>query len=286
MKTLSAIIETRGVVRDLQSRGRTVGFVPTMGALHAGHRSLIDAARDRSDAVVVSIFVNPTQFTQGEDLDRYPRPIETDLELCRHAGVDLVFLPTVETMCPQGATTEVRVAGLTAGLCGSHRPGHFEGVATVVAKLFNIVPANTAFFGEKDYQQLKTIERMVRDLDMPIEISPCPTVRESDGLAVSSRNAYLSPAHREQAASISRAMRSAGESHESGELNAGRLIAQMESEILDAGPADVDYISIVGAETLEDIETVDQPARICIAARIGGCRLIDNMPLGAPRAMR
>lgn len=282
MNTYSSISETRAAVRDLGRRGQTVGFVPTMGALHFGHRSLIEAARGRCDAVVVSIFVNPTQFSPGEDFDSYPRPVEDDLAVCREMGVDLVFLPSVETMYPPAAMTRISVGGLTENLCGAHRPGHFDGVTTVVAKLFNIVPATAAFFGEKDYQQLKVLERMVRDLDIPIEIVPCPTLREPDGLAISSRNAYLTDTQRLQATSLSRAMRCAQEAFSTGERDAARLIALMESELHRAGPVSIDYVSIVDVATLENVETLIAPARICIAARIGSCRLIDNMPLGAP----
>jgi pantoate--beta-alanine ligase len=284
MRTTNSISETRSAVKGFHSEGKTVGFVPTLGALHAGHKSLIDAARRRCDAVVVSIFVNPTQFTPGEDYAKYPRTPEADLELCRKASVDLVFAPGVETMYPAGAATRVHVSGLTEGLCGANRPGHFDGVTTVVGKLFNIVPADMAFFGEKDYQQLKAIERMVRDLDMPIEIVPCPTIRESNGLAISSRNAYLSPVEREQALSLSRAMQRASDAIDQGTREAKALIELMETHIRSAGDARIDYISIVDPETLQPIDKIVGPARICLAVRIGKCRLIDNLAVDAAGA--
>ncbi len=254
-----------------------------MGALHAGHRSLIDVARVRGDAVVVSIFVNPTQFSPGGDCERYPRPLQTDLEVCRNAGVDLVFTPTATEMYPPHCSTSIHVSGLTAGLCGAHRPGHFDGVTTVVAKLFNIVPAHLACFGEKDYQQLKVVQRMVRDLGIPIDIVPCSTVREPDGLAVSSRNVYLSATERRQASALSRALRRGAQSFSHGQRSPQRLIEQATDEIRQAGPFVIDYVSVVDAETLEPLDTVGGEARMCVAARLGECRLIDNLPLGAAR---
>lgn len=280
-QALSSIRETREVVSAMRRDGRVVGFVPTMGALHVGHRALIEAARRRCDAVVVSIFVNPVQFCPGEDCDRYPRPVDADLDICRRDCVDLVFLPSVEEMYPLGCATTVHVAGLTDGLCGACRPGHFDGVTTVVAKLFHIIPADVAFFGEKDYQQLKVVQRMVAELNFPIRIVPCPTVREDDGLAVSSRNAYLAPAERRQAVSLSRAMRHAIASFAEGARDVQQLVERITAEIREAGPVTIDYVSIVDAETLAPLDVVDRPARICVAARIGACRLIDNMAVGA-----
>ena len=275
MKVLSSIEQTRAAVAAMRGDGRSIGFVPTMGALHVAHRSLIDAACDRCDAVVVSIFVNPTQFCPGEDYEQYPRPLEADLAMCRQAGV----------MYPIGSTTTVRVDRLTDGLCGAHRPGHFDGVTTVVAKLFNIVAPDVAFFGEKDYQQLKVIARMVRDLDMPIEIVGCPTVRDKDGLAMSSRNAYLSPWQREQAVSLSQAMGHAAEAVAAGTRDASALIEQMERQIREAGAVDIDYVSVVDAETLESLDEVRGASRFCVAVRIGGCRLIDNLAVDVSGAM-
>lgn len=281
MKTVSGIEETRAAVAELRRGGRTIGLVPTMGALHAGHESLIEAAVAGCDAVVVSVFVNPTQFGPGEDYDEYPRPLETDSAICRQAGADVLFVPTVEAMYPDGATTMIHLAGLTAGLCGAGRPGHFDGVATVVAKLFHIVTPDRAFFGEKDYQQLKVIQRMVRDLVMSVEIVGCPTVRDEHGLAISSRNAYLTPGQRAQALSLSSAMRDAVDRVDGGELDVSTLIEEMKGRIRKVGDAEIEYVAIVDAETLEPLDRVGGQARICVAVRIGSCRLIDNMALGA-----
>ncbi|MCH7527236.1 MAG: pantoate--beta-alanine ligase [Planctomycetes bacterium] len=281
MQTTTSINDTRSAVAAYRREGKTIGFVPTMGALHVGHTALIEAARGRCGVVVVSIFINPMQFGAGEDYAGYPRTPETDLEACRECGVDLLFAPTRDIMYPPDATTTVHVAGLTDGLCGAHRPGHFDGVATVVAKLLNIVMPDLAFFGEKDYQQLKVIERLVRNLDMPIEIVSCPTVREEDGLAVSSRNAYLSPIEREQAVSLSRSMRRAADAVANGTRDARALIELMEQHIKAAGPAEIDYIDIVDPETLEPVQTVRGSVRICMAVRIGPCRLIDTIAVDA-----
>ena len=248
-----------------------------MGALHAGHRSLIDEAVTHCEAAVVSIFVNPTQFAAGEDFDSYPKTTEADLAICRQAGVQLVFLPSAGEMYRADATTMVHTSRLTEGLCGGARPGHFDGVTTVVAKLLNIVEPDVAFFGEKDYQQLKVIERMVRDLDMPVEIVGCPTVREPDGLAVSSRNAFLSPGQRDQATCLWQAMNEASEAIASGDRETSRLVRTMERRIRRAGPCTIDYVSIVDCETLQPIDAVTGPARICVAVRLGGCRLMDNI---------
>jgi len=283
MDAAYSIAQTREKVAAARRDGRSVGLVPTMGALHAGHISLIREARARLGEhgfVVVSVFVNPTQFGPGEDFARYPRPIEDDLELCRQHGADLVFHPPVSEMYPQPGMTKVHVQGLTAGLCGAIRPGHFDGVTTVVAKLLNIVGPDAAFFGEKDYQQLVAVRRMVRDLDMPVEIVACPTVREADGLAMSSRNRYLEPEQRRQAAVLYRAMRRAVEASAAGRVDAAALIAGIESDIRESGPAVIEYVKIVDAERLEELPRVDRPARVCLAVRIGACRLIDNLAVG------
>lgn len=283
MLVISEIEPTRRAVRDAQHAGNTVGLVPTMGALHAGHLSLIHAARARCSTVAVTIFVNPTQFGPGEDLDQYPRPLEADLAACESAGVDIVFTPSVETMYPSGSLTTVHVGGITEILCGPVRPGHFDGVATAVAKLFEILPANAAFFGEKDYQQLIVIRRMVRDLNMPIEIVACPTVREPDGLALSSRNRYMSAGERKQAASLSRALFAAIQRVADGEREVIRIVDEVRQDVLGTGPAKIDYIEVVDASTLELMRVIDRPARICLAVRIGSCRLIDNVGVDAPR---
>lgn len=263
----------------LQARccGRTVGLVPTMGALHDGHLSLIRAARERCGLVAVTIFVNPTQFAPHEDFESYPRTLESDCQQCEEAGVDLVFTPDAEAMYPSGTQTTVHVAEVTQGLCGPWRPGHFDGVATICTKLFNILPADLAFFGEKDYQQLVMIRRMVVDLHIPIKITGCPTVREHDGLAMSSRNAYLSPKERSQAASLSRALFAAVRSVNNGERSAGAITKAIREEILAAGPAVIEYVEVVDPETLQSVQVVERPARLCLAVRIGSCRLIDNV---------
>lgn len=269
----------RRFVTSARRAGKTVGLVPTMGALHEGHLSLIRASQNRCDVTAVTIFVNPTQFGPGEDSERYPTPHEADLAACGAEGVDLVFMPDVEAMYPPGSVTHVQVAGLTEHLCGAHRPGHFDGVTTVVMKLFQILPADVAFFGEKDYQQMMVIQRMVRDLNLPIEIAACPTVREPDGLALSSRNAYLSPDERQQALSLSRALLAAADRVAHGERRAPAITRQIRETILASGPVAIDYVDVVAAKSLELLEVVDRPARICLAVRIGSCRLIDNIAL-------
>lgn len=279
MHVVKDISEARCAVMALRLAGRSVGLVPTMGALHEGHRSLMRVAAGRCDAVAVTIFVNPRQFGPAEDLAAYPRPIREDLAACEAEGVAIVFTPEVATMYPPGATTAVHVAGLTEGLCGAHRPGHFDGVATIVTKLFNILPADAAFFGEKDYQQLQVIRRFVADLNIPIEIVGCPTVREADGLALSSRNVYLSAEHRAQAPALHRAMQAAAARVAKGERDVAVLSAAMRAEILAAGPFSIDYVEIVDADSLAPLARVDRPARICLAVRIGGTRLIDNLPI-------
>ncbi len=271
----------RLAVREARRSGRTVGLVPTMGALHEGHLSLIRAARERCDFVAVTIFVNPTQFGPGEDYQTYPRTLESDLQACETEGVDLVFRPATETVYPEGAQTTVHVDGVTKRLCGPCRPGHFDGVATVCAKLFSILPADLAFFGEKDYQQMVMIRRMALDLNLPIEIVPCPTVREPDGLAMSSRNASLSGEERKQAASLSRGLFAAADGIAAGERSAAAIVAVIRDRILWAGPADIEYIEVVDPDTLEGVKTIDGPVRICLAGRIGSCRLIDNIGVSA-----
>ncbi len=276
----------RQAVRAIQRIGGTVALVPTMGALHDGHLSLIRAAKARCSHVAVTIFVNPTQFAPTDDFAAYPRPLQADLDACKRAGSDIVFVPTVEAMYPAGTKTTVHVSELTDVLCGPLRPGHFDGVATVVTKLFQILPADAAFFGEKDYQQLTVIRQMVRDLDIPIEIVGCPTVREPDGLAMSSRNAYLTPAQRNQATWLSRALFNAVDRIREGDRDVAALVARIREEIISAGPSRIEYIEIVDAATLDRLSTVDRPARICLAVRIGACRLIDNVAVDAPPVPR
>ena len=286
METVTTIGELRGLVGRARAAGRTIGLVPTMGALHEGHRSLVRAARGQCGFVVVSIFVNPTQFGPNEDFERYPRALEADLAACRDDGADLVFCPRVSEMYPDPGLTTVRVSRLTEGLCGASRPGHFDGVTTVVAKLFNIVGPDAAFFGEKDYQQLQVIRRMTGDLDMPVEIVACPTVREPDGLARSSRNKYLSPAERKQATVLHRSMCRAAEAVAAGTTDGPTLIAEIERDLQQAGPCTIDYVKIVDPESLEELPRVDDAARICLAVKIGQCRLIDNLEIEGRRMGR
>ncbi len=279
MEVVSTIDEARGAVRAAQRSGMIVGLVPTMGALHEGHLSLVRAAKARCGWVMVTIFVNPTQFGPNEDFKAYPRSLEDDLAVCRSSGVDAVFVPSVEVMYGAVAKTTVHVNGLTDGLCGPHRPGHFDGVATVVAKLFQIAPADVAFFGEKDYQQLMVIRQMVADLNFDIEIVGCPTLREPDGLAMSSRNAYLSRSERAQAVAISRALFQARDTVAAGVTDPRKIVEKAQNTLVDAGITTIDYVEAVNAETLQPLETIDRTARLCIAARVGRTRLIDNIAL-------
>jgi pantoate--beta-alanine ligase len=258
--------------------GRPVVLVPTMGALHDGHRALVDLARSERDALVVAtIFVNPTQFGPREDLDAYPRALERDLSLCRDWGCDLVFTPDERVMYPAPQTAWVVVEGITEDLCGAVRPGHFRGVATVVAKLFHIVLPDAAVFGQKDAQQALVIREMVRRLDMAVEIRLAPTVREEDGLAMSSRNAYLEAAARTQAAAIHRALRAAGDAIASGEREARRVEAAARAVLEDGGIADVEYAELRAAGDLSPLERIEGRVILAVAARVGGARLIDNM---------
>lgn len=252
-----------------------------MGALHEGHRSLLRAARAACDVVVASIFVNPTQFGPNEDFAAYPRPLADDLAACQAEGVDMVFCPPVEEMYDPSAATTVAVARLTEGLCGAHRPGHFTGVTTVVAKLFNIVQPDVAFFGQKDAQQVVVIRKMVRDLLFPIEIVTCPTVREPDGLALSSRNAYLSPPERTQALCLSRALSFAREQIAGGARDTGRLLSAMRTQIESAGPCVIDYVDLVDADELTPKPRIEGRCLIALAVRIGRTRLIDNIVVEA-----
>lgn len=253
-----------------------------MGALHVGHVSLIERARSECGYVVVSIFVNPTQFGPNEDFNRYPRPRETDLQMCRDAGADLVFYPTVETMYPVGHRTFVEVDGLSSILEGAIRPTHFRGVATVVTKLFNIVQADRAYFGQKDYQQQTLLRVMARELDMPVEIVTCETIRDPDGLALSSRNAYLSPQERLSGLSLSRALRAAERLVVQGERSIPRLEAAMRQE-LDAAPGvKIDYAVVVHHESLTALSAAEPTMVALVAARVGATRLIDNLILRLP----
>ncbi|EHM10463.1 pantoate--beta-alanine ligase [Thermanaerovibrio velox DSM 12556] len=256
-----------------------VGFVPTMGYLHKGHLSLAERCRRDNRTAVVSIFVNPTQFGPSEDLSRYPRDLNGDLELLRSAGVDLVFAPEPSHMYPSDFSTWVEETSLSKGLCGARRPGHFRGVCTVVLKLFNLVKPDRAYFGEKDYQQLKVIQRMVRDLNMDVDVIGCPIVREEDGLAMSSRNVYLSPEERELALCLSRAIQRAQEEALKGERSPKRIIDAALSAVPEDPRVQVEYVNLVDPETLEDLDELRSAARILLAVRVGTTRLIDNGPL-------
>jgi pantoate--beta-alanine ligase len=261
-----------------RARDERVAFVPTMGYLHAGHVALIEEARRRADSVAVSIFVNPTQFGPTEDLARYPRDLPGDLQKASAAGAEVAFVPEAATMYPPGAQTFVQVRELEKGLCGDRRPGHFVGVATVVLKLFNIVRPHLAIFGEKDYQQLAVIRRMVADLDVPVEIVGMPTVREPDGLAMSSRNAYLSADNRRRAVALNQGLSAAKGLHGAGEARVPALV-QAAREVIQPRVDSLDYLEIRDAETLAPIGVIERPAVILVAAFVGGTRLIDNLRL-------
>jgi pantoate--beta-alanine ligase len=271
------VVRTIEECRRQRAQLGTIAFVPTMGALHQGHISLMEEAKRRAPRVAASIFVNPTQFGPQEDFTKYPRPIEKDLEKCERAGVDLVFNPTPEEMYPPGAPEAViDVPQLTTVLEGKHRPGHFKGVCQVVAKLFNIVRPEFACFGQKDFQQLKVLEAMVRGLDLPIEIVTCPTLRDPDGMAMSSRNAYLSPEDRQRGLSISRALRTARDEVQSGVRQTNRLITTMQKILLEQHLL-IDYVAAVDTTMLRPVEMVERETAMLIAARVGTTRLIDNM---------
>jgi pantoate--beta-alanine ligase len=266
----------RTALAELRAAGRSVGLVPTMGALHEGHLSLVRASAKQCDATVVTIFVNPTQFGPGEDFSRYPRDLDKDLELLADHRASLVFAPDVETMYGPGHETYIDVGPSAAVLDGAFRPGHFRGVATIVLKLFQLIPADVAFFGRKDYQQCLVIRRMVADLDVPIRIEVMPIVREADGLAMSSRNAYLSDEERRRALSLSEALAIARRMYAEGEHSAGRIRVAMEAHLRTAGRAEIDYVALVRDGTVEEMTTIDGPTAVLIAAQIGQTRLIDN----------
>ncbi|WP_084582383.1 pantoate--beta-alanine ligase [Sphingomonas azotifigens] len=276
MQTVRQIDDLRQALDAFRSEGARLAFVPTMGALHDGHMALVEAAKRAGTRVIVSIFVNPIQFGPNEDLAKYPRREQADSRMLANAGVDLLWMPTPEIMYPQGFATSVRVAGVSEPLDGAHRPGHFDGVATVVSKLFHQVRPDVALFGEKDWQQLQVIRRMVTDLDMGIEIQGVPTQREDDGLALSSRNAYLMPEDRTRAVALPRALGAAAKTIGEGGDRAAALAQARES--LAAAGFEVDYVALVDGESLGDpIE--GRPMRLLAAARIGGTRLIDNIPV-------
>ncbi|KAA5545850.1 pantoate--beta-alanine ligase [Roseiconus nitratireducens] len=286
MKTLDNIDQARFFVTRLRRDQQTVGLVPTMGALHEGHLSLVAESVQKCDRTVATIFVNPTQFSPGEDLDKYPRTLAEDLRFLEAAGADAVFLPSTETMYPPGFSTMVRPPRVSEPLEGRHRPTHFEGVATVVLKLFNIVPASDAFFGLKDYQQYRVIEAMVRDFNLPIVLHGCEIVREPDGLAMSSRNRYLDPDQRVRARCVPRALRAAEQALSAGERDAEAINRKMQA-ILDGdddseGVDAIDYAMLADPITLEPLKTVGDHAVALIAAHVGTTRLIDNLRWKVP----
>ncbi len=287
MRIIERTDEMQRQAEAWRNEGKKIGLVPTMGYLHEGHLALVRRARQLADVVVISIFVNPTQFGPGEDLERYPRDLARDRQLAGEAGADLAFVPVAEEMYPEGFQTHVEVSEITRFLCGKSRPGHFRGVATVVAKLFNIVKPHAAIFGEKDYQQLTVIRRMVKDLNMDVEIVGHPIVREADGLAMSSRNIYLTPEHRETALKLNLALRKAQELVGGGEKR-GEAVLRTVREILNAGGGmKVDYVELRDAENLTETASVESPTLLALAAFVGMTRLIDNCLLeGARHAAR
>jgi len=278
MIVAETIDQVRREVTRARSRGEAIGLVPTMGKLHAGHCSLIDAAKESCDYVVVSIFVNPTQFGPGEDFDAYPRSPAQDEDACRKHGVNLIFAPNVEAMYDSERLTTVSVERLTKTLCGRTRPSHFTGVCTVVAKLFNIVQPDKAFFGAKDFQQAVVIKRMTKDLNFPVHVVVCPTVREEDGLAMSSRNAYLEGDERTQAAALSASLAAAEKMIHKSHPPAEAVIRSIKDALSSTVPAgEIDYVQVVDPESLSDVESTDRPVLVALAVRIGSARLIDNM---------
>lgn len=279
MRIFHTIAEIREFVRQARAKGHSIGFVPTMGYLHEGHLELMRRAREQCDTVVVSIFVNPTQFGPGEDLASYPRDLERDARMAEGVGADAIFNPGAEEIYPPGYCTYVDVERITEYLCGASRPGHFRGVATVVSKLFNIVKPDYAFFGQKDAQQVLIIKRMAADLNMEVEVVTVPTVRERDGLAMSSRNVYLEPEQRRAALVLSKSLNRASEEVRAGERNAAK-IRQLVIDMIKAEPlADIDYVEIYSHPDLEPVEFIEGPALLALAVRMGRARLIDNIIL-------
>ena len=280
LQVITGVDAMRASVRGLQRGGETVGFVPTMGALHEGHLSLIEAAAAECDRVAASIFVNPTQFGPNEDFTKYPRPLERDLDLLRERGCDLAFVPEAAEMYPTGYGTSIDVGRVAVPWEGAARPGHFAGVATVVLKLFQCVPADRAYFGRKDYQQTLVVKRMAADLNLPIDVRVCPIVRDADGLALSSRNVYLSPDERRRALLLSQSLRLAEELVSRGQREAIVIRDRMLAHLNSAGGVNVEYVAIVRDETVDEVATIDGPVTIAVAARVGTTRLIDNVRIG------
>jgi len=276
-ESVQSIADLRERLREPRREGKRIGFVPTMGALHAGHEELLRVGRAQCDVLVASIFVNPLQFDRKDDLEKYPRTWDADIEICGRQGVDLVFAPTVADLYPQEVLTFVDSPVLSTHLCGAHRPGHFRGVATVVMKLFNAVQPDVAFFGEKDAQQLALIQRMVRDLNVPVEIVPVPTVRESDGLAISSRNRHLTEEQRRVAPALYRGLLEGARAMTAGERQAAAVIEKATAEIATEPSVRIEYLELVDPETITPVEVVGDDALLAIAAWVGDTRLIDNI---------
>jgi len=284
MRLISTIDEMRGFVRQTRTAGKSLGLVPTMGALHEGHLRLVREARNQCDVVVVSVFVNPTQFGPGEDISRYPRALDRDLQLLRGLEVEAVFAPPDEEMYPPGFETYVVPGPTAAQWEGASRPGHFRGVATIVLKLLNIVEPNVAYFGQKDFQQAVIIRRLVEDLNLDTRLVICPTVREPDGLAMSSRNAYLTPEERQVATVLYRSLRRAEELAQAGQTDAGKLLEEMRYVFEVEPRAQLDYVAIVDPLSLQPVKQVLTGCVALVAARVGCARLIDNLILGPPGA--
>lgn len=279
MLICETIAEIRDFVRKKKAEGKIVGFVPTMGYLHDGHLSLVKRSREECGEVVASIFVNPLQFSPREDFSQYPRDLDRDSGMLRECGVDALFLPSAAEMYPEGFSTHVEVTGLTDCLCGRSRPGHFRGVATVVAKLFNIVQPDRAYFGQKDAQQVLVIRKMVEDLNMPVEIVAVSTVREADGLAMSSRNVYLSPDQRAAAPVLYDSLRAAARAASKGERDSRRLVEMVRDMLSSLDGASIDYVEIRSLPDLKDKERLDSPSLLALAVKFGKIRLIDNIVL-------
>lgn len=279
MRIISSIREMQQQAERWRSEGKKIALVPTMGYLHRGHFSLMRAVRDKADLVVASIFVNPTQFGPGEDFERYPRDLDRDSSLAAEAGVDVIFSPAVAEMYPAGYQTYVEVAEVTLPLCGQNRPGHFRGVTTVVTKLFNIVKPHLAIFGEKDFQQLVAIRRMAGDLSMDVEIIGHPIVRETDDLALSSRNVYLNPEQRSSALRLNRALKEAQRLIDAGERQSETILSKVKEILQQGGDVRIDYAQLCRPDTLEDVSQVEDPVLLALAVRVGATRLIDNRVL-------
>lgn len=279
MKKSNKISDVKKFIKDSKGKKLSIGLVPTMGYLHEGHLSLVEASKKENDVTVLTIFVNPTQFAPNEDLSKYPRNMERDLKLCSEAGVDFVFAPEVSELYPESFSTYVNVEGITSELCGKSRPTHFRGVTTIMSKLFNILAPDRAYFGQKDAQQYFVIERMTADLNMDIRLEMCPIVREDDGLAISSRNIYLSPDERKQSLILSESLKLAEDLILSGQRNVDIVISEMRKNIEKMNLANIDYIEIVQTKTLQPAELINGSILVALAVRFGNTRLIDNIIL-------